>query len=599
MKKTPLVILLFALSVTTGACFTANPGEQDVLPPIVESEPEAAPEEVDDATVAKDPEPANGIVETTDRGDTSDLAPSDEAPAEEIRDPAEIQREALDLCQSASEFLDQGEVEDAIASLDRAYQLMLDLPNNGDTTFLQEKEDIRVMVADLIVQTYDSVRSVAKDAEISWDLELQIVENDHVKREIKSFTNGEGQFFLDSYRRSGLYRSMMVTKLEEAGLPSQLSWLPLVESGFKVRALSRASALGLWQFISSTGLRYGLTRDTWVDLRIDPEASTDAAIAYLLDLHGLFGDWPKALAAYNCGEGRVLRLQRRNPDEFLDFWDLYAVLPRETRRYVPRLYAALAIVENPGKYGVTLPDPMPGLGPVETAKINRSVKLADLDGKLGLEKGTLHSLNPALRHKATPNREFNLKVPEGVGDVLRTSIESVAVWSPPTPQYVTHRVRRGETLGGIASRYSTSVSAIMRVNRIRSAHRIWPGQRLKIPARGGSRTAPSTGTFDAAEGTHTVRRGESLYSIASRYNSTVARLKKDNKLKSNLIKPGQKLVVKPGSRGNLRRHKVQKGDTLGKIAQAHGVSLSSLLRSNGLGSRSKIFPRQVLVIPDR
>ena len=130
----------------------------------------------------------------------------------------------------------------------------------------------------------------------------------------------------------------------------------MVESWFKVRALSRASALGMWQFISSTGLRYGLKRDAWVDERLDPEKSTDAAIGYLTDLHALFGDWPKALAAYNCGESRVLRLSRRS-SEYVDFWDLYGGLPRETRRYVPRLFAALQIIENPQKYGVTLPDP--------------------------------------------------------------------------------------------------------------------------------------------------------------------------------------------------------------------------------------------------
>ena len=113
---------------------------------------------------------------------------------------------------------------------------------------------------------------------------------------------------------------MILERLEKAGLPSQISWLPLVESWFKVRALSRASALGMWQFIASTGVRYGLGRDSWVDERLDPEKSTDAAIAYLTDLHGLFGDWPKALAAYNCGEARVMRLSRSASGEYLDFW---------------------------------------------------------------------------------------------------------------------------------------------------------------------------------------------------------------------------------------------------------------------------------------
>ena len=203
---------------------------------------------------------------------------------------------------------------------------------------------------------------------------------------------------------------MILGKLEEAGLPSQLSWLPLVESWFKVRALSRASALGLWQFIASTGLRYGLSRDAWVDERLDPEKSTDAAIAYLTDLHGLFGDWPKALAAYNCGEARMSRLQRRAAGEYVDFWDLYELL-RETRRYVPRLLAALQIIEDPEKYGMTLPEPDDPEGDVVAVTVERAVKLEQLDAALGLEAGTLADLNPELRYTATPKRAYDLRVP--------------------------------------------------------------------------------------------------------------------------------------------------------------------------------------------
>ncbi len=592
MKFRKLAVAVVAVVVL--GCFSAGP-KADVETETVESQPSELLVEPEVVEVPEEPQPTDMTQDELIEADRVD-----EIEVLEIRDPAEVQREALDLCQSASEFLDQGEMEDAIATLDRAYELMLDLPNGGDTSYLQAKEDIRVMVADLIVQTYDSQRTVAQDAVVSWDLEMQIVENEHVKREIKTFTNGERQFFMDSYKRSGRYRPMMLKKFEEAGLPSQLTWLPLVESGFKVRALSRASALGLWQFISSTGLRYGLARDTWMDERIDPEESTDGAIAYLTELHRLFGDWPKALAAYNCGEGRVLRLQRSNPGEFLDFWDLYNLLPRETRRYVPRLYATLMIIENPSAYGMTLPEPDLPLPPTEKVTVNRSVQLSKLDSGLGLSAGTMYGLNPALRHKATPNREYALRIPEGQGQTVQETIAAVPIWSPPTPQYVTHRVRKGETLGGISRRYGTSVSSIMRVNRIRSAHRIWPGQRLKIPTRTGraAKISPAA-SFDAAEGTHTVRRGESLYSIASRYNSTVARLKQDNNLSSNLIKPGQKLVVRPGSRGNLRRYEVKKGDTLGKIATAHSVSLAALLRSNGMTSRSTIYPGQVVVIPDR
>ena len=296
----------------------------------------------------------------------------------------------------------------------------------------------------------------------------------------------EREQFLEGYRRSGLYRPMILERLEKAGLPAQLSWLPLVESWFKVRALSRASALGMWQFISSTGVRYGLERDTWVDERLDPEKATDAAIAYLVDLHGLFGDWPKALAAYNCGEGRVLRLSRRSADEYLDFWDLYELLPGETRRYVPRLLAALQIIENPAKYGMTLPEPDAPPSNVATVTVERSVKLDAPRRGAGLEAGTLATLNPALRRQATPKRAYELRVPAGREETLLAQLDSVPEWTPPVPQYTTHRVRSGETLSQIAGRYRTSVSAIMRANSLRSANRLRVGQRLRIPTRGGA-----------------------------------------------------------------------------------------------------------------
>ncbi|HYN02553.1 MAG TPA: transglycosylase SLT domain-containing protein [Vicinamibacteria bacterium] len=410
---------------------------------------------------------------------------TEEEPATE---PERIQKEALEACQSAEELLGRGEVDAALAAVDRAYERMLELPANGDDTYLQAKEDIRILAADLIGRIHGAGRRAAAPTSTSWDLALPIVDNQHVQREIQSFTNGEREQFLEGYRRSGLYRPLILERLEKAGLPSQLSWLPLVESWFKVRALSRASALGLWQFISSTGVRYGLSRDTWVDERLDPEKSTDAAIAYLTDLHGLFGDWPKALAGYNCGEARVLRLSRPQEGEYLDFWDLYELLPRETRRYVPRLLAALQIIENPAKYGMTLPAPEAPPSGVATLRVERSVRLDRLDAALALEAGTLAALNPELRRQATPRRSYELRVPAGQEEVLRAQIASAPEWTPPAPTYATHRVRSGETLSQIAARYGTSVSALMHANGLRSANRLRVGQRLRVPEKAAQAT---------------------------------------------------------------------------------------------------------------
>ena len=478
-------IFLFLLIPGFTACRSVTP---DVTP----APPSAPVAEAAPAPTEPAPSPAPPLVAVP----APMPAPQEAAPVEETapeeepaNEPERIQKEALEACQSAEELLGQGDVEGAVAAVDRAYTLMLVLPGNGDDTYLQAKEDIRVLAADLIRRVYSAGRRTAAGASRSWDLALPIVDNQHVQRELRSFTTVEREQFLEGYRRSGLYRPMILERLEKAGLPAQLSWLPLVESWFKVRALSRASALGMWQFISSTGVRYGLERDTWVDERLDPEKATDAAIAYLVDLHGLFGDWPKALAAYNCGEGRVLRLSRRSADEYVDFWDVYEMLPGETRRYVPRLLAALQIIENPAKFGMTLPEPDAPPSSIATVTVERSVRLDRLDAALGLEVGTLAALNPALRRQATPKRPYDLRVPAGQEQILLARLDSVPVWTPPVPQYTTHRVRSGETLSQIAGRYRTSVSAIMRANNLRSANRLRIGQRLRIPLRGASLAA--------------------------------------------------------------------------------------------------------------
>jgi len=483
MRLVPLglVSLLLVLPALT-SCRSAAPslaptttGDRPTAPAPAPPAPKATP------ATAEAPEPQVVPPPRKEEPPPAEEATPEEEPGSEAES---AQKEALEACQSAEELLGRGELEPALAAVDRAYSRMLDLPGNGDDTYLQAKEDIRFLAADLIRRIHQAGRRASAPASASRGFALPTVDNAHVQREIQSFTTVERELFLEGYRRSGLYRPMILARLEKAGLPSQLSWLPLVESWFKARALSRASALGLWQFISSTGVRYGLSRDTWIDERLDPQKSTDAAIGYLADLHDLFGDWPKALAAYNCGEARVMRLSRPSGDEYLDFWDLYELLPHETRRYVPRLLAALQILESPAKYGMTLPPVDSTPANVATVRVARSVRLDRLDAVLGLEAGTLAGLNPELRRQATPKKAYDLRVPGGQGEALLARVGTVPEWTPPTPQYATHRVRSGETLSQIASRYGTSVSALMRANGLRSANRLQVGQRLRVPLRG-------------------------------------------------------------------------------------------------------------------
>lgn len=397
-----------------------------------------------------------------------------------------IVAKALEQCQAAAKLLDQGDQPDAISLIDQAYAALLQLPDTEGAE-AQSKQDLRLLIADIIARSYrTSSPNAAKpdSSAASFDLAMPMYDNAHVQQEIKSFLTVESNQLLEGYRRSGRYRQMILAKLEQAGLPSQLSWLPLVESAFQVRALSRASALGLWQFISSTGLRYKLRRDEWVDERLDPEKATDAALAYLTDLHRLFGDWPKALAGYNCGEGSIARAQSNAAGQYLDFWDVYAVLPNETRRYVPRLLAVLQIVENPKKFGITLPEPDPPMGEFVKVTVRRPVRLDALDAALKLQPGTLAQLNPELRFGATPSREYELRVPrECTADGATAAVASLPDYAPPKPEYELYYVRSGETLSVIAARYHASVTAIVRINGLRSSHRIWAGQRLRIPLR--------------------------------------------------------------------------------------------------------------------
>ncbi|NPV84212.1 MAG: LysM peptidoglycan-binding domain-containing protein, partial [Candidatus Aminicenantes bacterium] len=384
---------------------------------------------------------------------------------------------------------------------------------------------------------------------------IPLVENNWVEREIKGFQTVEKKFFEEAYRRAGLYRPMIMEELKKAGLPEELSWLPLIESGYKPRALSRARALGLWQFIASTGYRYGLKRDKFIDERMDPVKSTRAAIRYLQELHDFFGDWSTAIAAYNCGEIRVQNVIRAQKIDYLDnFWDLFANLPYETARYVPRFIATLLIIENPEKYGFSLPQPEPALA-YETVIIQKPTRLSQLASRLGLNQDLLVQLNPELRHDSTPNYEYELRVPPGYAEQTAACLAELPSWIPPEAVFGWHTVRPGETLGLIARRYRTTVQAIVRLNNLKSARLIYPGQRLKIPGRaqgltpaeddGG--TAPASQVQGPAGNenlTYVVKAGDTLYQLSRSFGISVDKIKKDNNLSSDVLVPGQKLVIK-------------------------------------------------------
>jgi membrane-bound lytic murein transglycosylase D len=515
--------------------------------------------------------------------------------------PQKVLDSALEHCQTSNELWEHGDLEGTIEALDTAYSLMLEVDTDDDPELVQQKEDIRFTISKRIIEAYASRLTAAQGAYNA----IPLVMNDHVRKAVASFQGKERDFFLTSYRRSGIYRSAIVNALHEAGLPEELSWLPLIESGFKVRALSRARALGLWQFIASTGYKYGLKRDSWIDERMDPEKSTRAAIAYLKELHQMFGDWTTVLAAYNCGEWTVLKRIREQRINYLDnFWDLYERLPRETASYVPRFLAVLHILKDPEAYGLQLP-PVEQPLTIEEVTVSKQIHLKTIANRLDVDYDTLVELNPELRHNSTPKFAYALKVPLGKGEALLADLDDIPVWRPPVPSYYVYRVRGGDSLSKLACRYRTSVRAIAAANGLRSSHYLKVGWKLKIPGKYAVASAPERPAQQTAKiqerlNTYVVRTGDSLWKIARQNGSTTHAIRSLNGLRSSRLTVGQVLKVPQGTSAASPQqasvYRVRKGDSPYLVAHRHRMELAEFLRINHLTPGSTIYPGQSLLV---
>jgi membrane-bound lytic murein transglycosylase D len=517
-----------------------------------------------------------------------------------------VMDEALEYCQMAQELWQNGELDNAIEALDQAYSLIVSIDTNDNAALAQQKEDIRFTISKRILEIYTSRNFAVNGNHRAILMEM----NSHIQAEINLFTTGaEKNFFRESLKRSGYFRTRILDMLKEAGLPSELSWLPLIESGFNARALSSARALGLWQFIPSTGYKFGLKRDMFVDERLDPVKSTEAAIAYLKELHSMFGDWSTVLAAYNCGEGRVLRVIRDQNVNYLDnFWDLYQRLPRETARYVPRFLATLHILSDPKKYGL---DEIEMRSPLEyeTVEITKQVHIRDIAKELNMDETILKHLNPELRYGILPPYEYLFNIPAGKGEELLSKIESISVSSAkPQVSAAHYKVKRGETLSTIARRYRVSAQNLMRANKMRKTTLV-AGKMLIIPYGGSSLPAPKTiissqqneSVKSRQTISHIVKSGESLWIIANRFNTTVKNIQELNNLSNTDLYIGQILYVqKQGNESQnnaiLKKYRVKSGDNLFRISQKYNMPLDKLLRINKLTPKSKISVGQYILV---
>lgn len=365
------------------------------------------------------------------------------------------------------------------------------------------------------------------------------VMNDRVQKWLDYF-QGRGRKDMERWlSRVPRYRPMIDSMLEEEGLPPELFYLAIVESGLNPNAYSSAHAAGMWQFISSRARMNGLRVDWWIDERRDPEKATRAACGYLKELHDRFGSWELALAGYNSGEGRVERAQRKRPS-CPDYWCLD--LPRETENFVPKFMAVVLIGTNPSEYGFEIPTAGAALS-YDTIEITDAVDLQIIADATGTSYDDIKKLNPALRRWCTPpsSSATTVRVPTGSGQQCLAAIASI----PPEDRVTwrRHRVSRGETLSGIAKAYGTSISAITSVNDIRNPHSIRSGSHIVIPVGPGAASA-------------------SAYA--------------DLSMTTN--------------------YRVRRGDTVSSIARRHGKSTKDVLRWNGLAWNSRIYPGDVITI---
>jgi len=435
------------------------------------------------------------------------------------------------------------------------------------------------------------------------------------------------QWLADAQERLSLYLPYFLTEVQRRNLPAELALLPIIESTLDPAALSPRGALGLWQFMPDTANRFGLSRDWWHDSRMDTVAATRAALDYLELLHAQFGDWLLTMAAYNAGEGTVARTlpATRGRADTTRFFSMHG-LPSETRNYVPRILALAAILKNPTAYDIVLPDVARDVR-FEAITMDKAVDLNLAASVLNVSPAELVALNPGFHRRATPpSGTHNLLVPARIAGFAEARLGAMAEDGHLAP-VVEYRVRRGDSLSHIARTFNSSVAAIKSLNGLRS-DRIAANAMLRIPRAVGEAWQESGRTLFAAAQppqratSYTVKRGDSLGTIARRFDTTVPALMQANGLRSHAIQanrtlriPGTTAIAKaqiaaasgnpqvePAARAGTSAirattaYKVRKGDSLSTIASRHGISTTQLRTLNGLRGDA-IRVQQTLRVP--
>ncbi len=461
---------------------------------------------------------------------------------------------------------------------------LIEIAIEPDSLLGREVEELLDMVAEDSLSAYPGIPDADRK---------------EVDQMVDYFTSGKGRGYYEIWmERYALIGPTIRGYLREEGLPEDLVFLAMIESGLKMNARSRVSATGPWQFMAGTARVFKLRVDYWMDERLDLELATRAASRYLRSLYDQYGDWYLAFAAYNWGPGRVNRAIKRNKGK-KDYWTLPR-MPRETRNYVPTYLAARRVFDE-------FRDLLPGeeaWQPWIAVDVPGALNVDRLADMLQLEEDEFRSRNPHILRFCTPPDGAHVYAPADMADAFAAKIADL----PATAyqDWKRYKIKRGDTLSQIAAGYGVSLRELLRANKLSSRSIIRPGQHLLIPVPKGAELASGGAAKVDEDGrpVHRVRKGENLEGIARSYSIGIQELMAWNHIKNkNRIYAGQRLVLAGPDANKLAmtnaklpedHYVVRSGDVAGLVARRHGLSLEELIELNGLDARATIYPGQKL-----
>lgn len=499
-----------------------------------------------------------------------------------------------------------------VRALDEVFPNFTDV---GDSEFSYMKNEVAIEGVDALDESKAdslSLRYIENflDTVDKKQFTLPIEFNDRVQQEIFYMTTTARAFTEGSLNRKTAYDSLIYAVFEESGVPKDLIYMALVESGFKVKAYSRAKASGMWQFIPETGVRYGMDVDYWVDMRRNPQLATEAAAQYLSKLYDTFGDWLLAMAAYNCGEGRVRRLIREMQEDSswdsshaVSYWDLD--LPKETMRYVPRILAAMVVGHFPDQYNMRVEQQY--LPEYDTVTVFDSFTLEEIAKMLKVPEDSLRDLNMELIMWCTPpdRDSYQIRLPVGKRAAFIDGYDKMEKNNFSSWHH--HKVAKGENLSSIAKKYGTTSAEIKQANGMKNS-RIKVGKNLLIPIK--VKPKKSSGRRPAKVKIYVAKLGDNLASIARHYGVSQESLRAWNSLDATaFVKMGDTLFVsKPEEKtsGSAypkptlkkdEKYVVEPGDSYASIAEKFGVSYVALMDLNN-GFNYRLCEGDSLKIPE-